>query len=86
MKAAPLAPPKVRRKRLFNNEPKFDLRTHLYGVFGVDLTAVPGISVLIAHTILAEIVTCPPKTLLAIIEDSPAEMRRGVLKREEDAA
>jgi transposase len=53
--AEPLAPPKVRRKRLFNNEPKFDLRNHLYRIFGVDLTAVPGISVLTAHTILSEI-------------------------------
>jgi len=55
VKAAPLAPPKVRRKRLFSNKPKFDLRSHLYHIFGVDLTAVPGISVLTAHTILAEI-------------------------------
>jgi hypothetical protein len=30
--------------------------------------------------------TCPPKTLPAIIEDSPDKRRRGVLKREEDAA
>jgi transposase len=55
LKAKPLAPPKVRRKKLFSNEPKFDLRGHLYRIFGVDLTAVPGISVLTAHTILAEI-------------------------------
>jgi hypothetical protein len=55
VKAAPLAPPKVRRKKIFTNEPKFDLRSHLYRVFGVDLTAVPGISVLTAHTILAEV-------------------------------
>jgi transposase len=55
VKAVPLAPPKVRRRKLFSNEPKFDLRSHLYRIFGVDLTAVPGISVLTAHTILAEI-------------------------------
>ena len=55
VKVAPLAPPKVRRKKLFGNEPKFDLRSHLYRIFGVDLTAVPGISVLTAHTILAEV-------------------------------
>ena len=55
IKAQPLAPPKVRRKKLFGNEPNFDLRSHLYRVFGVDLTAVPGISVLTAHTILSEI-------------------------------
>ena len=54
-KVRPLAPPKVRRKKLFSNEPKFDLRRHLYRIFGVDLTAVPGISVLTAHSILSEI-------------------------------
>lgn len=53
--AAPLAPPKVRRKKFFGNEPNFDLRKHLYRVFGVDLTTVPGINVLTAHTILSEI-------------------------------
>ena len=54
-KAKPLAPPKVRRRKIFSNEPNFDLRSHLYRIFGVDLTAVPGISVLTAHTILSEI-------------------------------
>ena len=54
-KAQPLAPPKVRRKKLFSNEPNFDLRSHLYRIFGVDLTAVPGINVLTAHAILSEI-------------------------------
>jgi transposase len=53
--AKPLAPPKVRRRKLFSNEPSFDLRKHLYRIFGVDLTAVPGISVLTAHAILSEI-------------------------------
>jgi hypothetical protein len=43
-KAKPLAPPKVRRKKLFSNEPTFDLRSHLYRIFGVDLTALPGIN------------------------------------------
>lgn len=51
----PLAEPKVRRRKLFNNQPSFDLRGHLYRIFGIDLTAVPGISVLTAHTFLAEI-------------------------------
>lgn len=55
VKARPLAPPKVRRRKFFSNEPNFDLRTHLYRIFGVDLTAVPGINVLTAHTILSEI-------------------------------
>lgn len=41
----------------FSNELDFDLRNHLYRIFGVDLTAIPGISVLTAHTILSEIGT-----------------------------
>jgi transposase len=36
------------------NEMRFDLRGHLYRIFGVDLTAVPGINALTAHTLLAE--------------------------------
>ena len=51
----PLPPSKVNRKKLFGNEPKFDLRSHLYRIFGVDLTAVPGINVLTAYTLLAEV-------------------------------
>jgi transposase len=51
----PLAPPKVHRRSRYTNEPSFDLRGHLYRVFGVDLTAVPGISALTAHTLLAEV-------------------------------
>ena len=50
----PLSPPKVRRHKLFGNEPSFDLRQHLYRIFGVDLTEIPGISILTAHTLLAE--------------------------------
>src|SRR5262249_12106538 len=33
----------------------FDLRAELYRIFGVDLTEVPGISAVTAHTILCEI-------------------------------
>jgi transposase len=55
VKASPLPPLKVRRKTLYGNEPSFDLRQHLYRIFGVDLTAVPGINVLIAHSVLAEV-------------------------------
>ena len=32
VKARPLAPPKVRRRKFFSNEPNFDLRTHLYRI------------------------------------------------------
>ena len=37
------------------SEPSFDLQTHLHRIFGVDLTQVPGIRVLTAQTLLAEI-------------------------------
>jgi transposase len=37
------------------SEPRFDLQTHLHRIFGVDLTAIPGISVLTAQTIFTEI-------------------------------
>jgi transposase len=37
------------------NEFRFDLRSHLYRIFGVDLTAIPGMDAITAHTILAEI-------------------------------
>jgi transposase len=53
--ARPLPPAKLHRRNLYTNEPSFDLRGHLYRIFGVDLTAIPGISVLTAHTLLAEV-------------------------------
>lgn len=46
---------KVNRRNLCTNQPSFDLRGHLYQIFGVYLMAVPGISVLTAHTLLAEV-------------------------------
>jgi transposase len=49
----PLPPPQ--RERRSKNSPAFDLRTHLYQMAGVDLTAIPGIDVLTAQTLLAEI-------------------------------
>ena len=45
VQAKPLAAPKPNRRSLYTNEPSFDLRGHLYRIFGVDLTAVPGINV-----------------------------------------
>jgi transposase len=36
-------------------EPRFDLQSHLYRIFGVDLTLIPGINVLTTQTLLAEI-------------------------------
>lgn len=50
----PLNPPKDRHKPR-RNEMRFDLRNHLYRVFGVDLTDVPGINTLTAHVLFAEI-------------------------------
>jgi transposase len=37
------------------NELRFDLRSHLYRILGVDLTEIPGVNALTAHTLLAEI-------------------------------
>jgi transposase len=37
------------------NELRFDLRSHLYRILGVDLTQVPGVNALTAHTVMAEI-------------------------------
>jgi transposase len=37
------------------SETPFDLQTHLHRIFGVDLTQIPGINVLTAQTLLAEI-------------------------------
>jgi transposase len=38
-----------------NNEPAFDLKGELFRIAGVDLTDVPGISAITAHTILMEV-------------------------------
>lgn len=37
------------------NEPTFDLKAELFRIAGVDLTDVPGISTITAHTILMEV-------------------------------
>jgi transposase len=50
----PLGPePKAHRPR--KNEFHFDMRSELYRILGVDLTAVPGLHALSVHTLLAEI-------------------------------
>jgi transposase len=50
------APPaSATRRKPRGNEPRFDLRTHLHRIFGVDLTTIPGIDVLTAHTLLTEV-------------------------------
>jgi transposase len=55
-KLKPMSKPKDRHKPR-RNEAHFDLRRHLYRVFGVDLTAVPGISSLTAQVLLTEVGT-----------------------------
>jgi transposase len=52
--ATKLPPPKDPRKPR-RNEFQFDLRSQLYRIFGVDLTAVPGLSSITAHVLLAEV-------------------------------
>lgn len=47
--------PRVKNTKPKGNEPDFDLRSHLYRVFGTDLTQVDGISVLTAQVLFAEI-------------------------------
>jgi transposase len=52
--APPLEKPKDLHKPR-RNELRFDPRTELYRIFGVDLTQIPGINALTAHTLLAEV-------------------------------
>jgi transposase len=52
--APALEEPKDRHKPR-RNEMKFDLRGHLYRIFGVDLTAVPGIQAQTGHVLLSEV-------------------------------
>jgi transposase len=53
-RATPLPKPKDRHKPR-RNQMKFDLRSEMYRIYGVDLTAVPGIDALTAHVLFAEI-------------------------------
>ena len=50
-----LPPAKSSTKKRKGSEPDFDLRGQHYRILGVDLTAVPGMSSLLIHTILAEV-------------------------------
>jgi len=53
----PPLPPERHKHKPRKNEIRFDLRSELYRLFGVDLTAVPGISSLTAYAVLTEIGT-----------------------------
>ena len=53
-------PPPRTKTRVYqkqHNDPAFDLRGELYRIVGVDLTDIPGINELTAHTIISEIGT-----------------------------
>lgn len=52
----PLKPPQKPRRRQ-KNEPHYDLRSYLYQMAGVDLTAIDGLEVLTIQTILSEVGT-----------------------------
>lgn len=51
----PLPPSKTKARKRKSTEPDFDLRDQHYRILGVDLTAVPGMSSLLIHTILGEV-------------------------------
>jgi len=54
------SPPPRTKTRVYqkqHNDPAFDLRGELYRIVGVDLTDIPGINELTAHTIVSEIGT-----------------------------
>src|SRR5215467_5449168 len=55
--ASPPPRTKTRVDQKQHNDPAFDLRGELYRVVGVDLTDIPGINELTAHTIISEIGT-----------------------------
>jgi transposase len=48
-------PGKPKRRSKAKNAPKFDLRSHLFKLCGVDLTRIDGIDVTTAFTVLAEV-------------------------------
>ena len=54
LEAQPLGP-RTKRKRARGNAPKFDLRTELYRITGVDWTQVDGIDVQVAQSVIAEV-------------------------------
>jgi transposase len=51
----PLAPHLKATKRAQGNAPRFDLRTHLYRISGVDLSAIDGIDAYTALKVISEI-------------------------------
>jgi transposase len=54
---APSLPPEAHPHRARKNEFRFDMRSELYRIFGVDVTAIPAIPALTGYTLLAEVGT-----------------------------
>jgi transposase len=52
---AEVVPARKLSRKPRHNEMDFDLRGHLHRIFGVDLTAIPGIKTLTAHTLFTEV-------------------------------
>jgi hypothetical protein len=52
---APALPQPKDRHKPRRNDLRFDLRTQLYRIFGVDLTAIPGINAMTAYVLLSEV-------------------------------
>ena len=53
----PLPPLRKKKKGKHKNEPDYDLRSYLYQMTGVDLTAIDGLDVLTVQSILSEVGT-----------------------------
>jgi transposase len=49
------SPARPKRKSPERNQPKFDLRSHLHRILGLDLTAIPGMGTVNAHTFFSEV-------------------------------
>lgn len=55
LKEKPLGKPKRRGQKQPGNAPQFDLRTHLYRIYGVDFTQIPGLGALTILILLSEV-------------------------------
>jgi transposase len=51
----PLPPSTQIHKKPRNNEPTYDARSYLYGIYGVDLTQIPGFQASTIQTLLSEV-------------------------------
>jgi len=54
---APVVIPDMKKKKKDKNHPKFDVRAHLYQIYGIDIVAMSGMNELSALTLLAELGT-----------------------------